>query len=301
MGRKLIDKNDFVMNHGFQCPDCKTLISYNDELFINFFKSNLVNCVYCQKQLNIWKIFKDFVNHSVFGEHYTLLGCRYRFKEININPLEKFTLDLTEEVGDGYLLFINYNSYFGGVFPAEFIKIIPPSSILPKRIELYGCIPDKDKPVTETRVRIFYCYAPSQVIDDLSMRLILDAFQKYYENNYRHMVISASTAVEIAQHNFFSKILKTDRVSDDKIKTFLKDNATFSSQLKVLLPTLADKMKFPMLNEQIKNDLINLRKDRDYLVHKGELKKDWDVDKIKNELISSLFAIKYYKLVLDGV
>lgn len=264
---------------------------------MSFFKSEEILCPFCQKPLNLWIVFKSLLGEQVFGHHYSLLGCKGKFREIKLKPNETFILDLSDDIGDGDLLYINYTPGPGGVQPIELHSNTPLPHIRQKTIYLYGRPLDND--ASETGINCFYWFAPDILSDDLGMRLLLDAFKRYYEDNYRYMVISAFTAVEIAQYGFFSGLLTSSKISySKKVEPFLTKNATFSSQLRVLLPFLADKMKFPMLPTEVYDGLENLRKDRNDLVHRGKPKKGLESQRIKNELVGALFAFKYYKLMI---
>jgi len=292
-----LDKISFT-NH-FVCKECNAVINFNDNLFSSYFLSEEITCPFCQNKLELWKLFKKSLDMSVFGSHYSLLGCVGKYKKFHLKPNEKYCLNLSDEIGQGELLFINYTPYGkGGVFPMETHSNTPEPHIRRTEIHLYGYTIDED--ASETEINCSYWFAPAEFKDDLGMRILLDAFQRYYEKNYRYMVISAFTAVDIAQHQFFSELLTSSGLSyKDKIKPFLTQTATFSSQLKVLLPVLADKMKFPMLNKQVYDGLEQLRKDRNDVVHKGEPEKGWNEERLKNELIAALFAYKYYRIILS--
>lgn len=293
----MVDVDQIKLTNHLVCEQCNAVLNFTDNLFISFFLSEDTKCPICQNEHNIWKLFKNSLDQSIFGSHYSLLGCIGKIKKIHLKPNENCNLDLSNEIGDGELLFINYTPFKGGVFPIETHSNIPEPHIRRTNIHLHGYTLDEN--ASETEISCFYWFAPAEIKDDLGMRLILDAFQRYYEKNYRYMVISAFTAVEISQYHFFAELLKSSGISySNKIEPFLTHNATFSSQLRVLLPFLAEEMKFPMLNKPIYDGIENLRKDRNDVVHKGEPKKGWEQERLKNELISALFAYKYYKLIL---
>lgn len=286
----------FFKNH-FPCPECGAVIIFNEEMFDNYFRSKDVFCDICGIKLDIWNIFKvECKQGHIFGFHYSLLGCVGRTKKITLKPMEIFELDLSDDIGDGELLYRNYTPYGDGdLFPTEVHGNTPEPHIRQKKIVLYGRPLSKD--AKETEINILYWYSPSEFKDDIGMTLILDAFQRYHEKNYRYMVISASTAVEVAQTRFFTELLKSSGIGSSKIESFLTQQATFSPQLKVLLPLLADKLKFPKMKMEIYDGLLNLRNDRNDVVHEGVPENGWKNERIETELISALFAFKYYRMV----
>lgn len=296
----MVELDEVNITNYLVCEKCRRAINFNDNLFKLFFLSETVNCPICKENIPIFKTFKNSLDSGA-GFHYSLIGCIGKAKKFNIKTNEIYTLYLSKEIEAGELLYISYTpTNHGHVQPIEIHFNIPPRNIWQNSVRLYG-LPMAEE-ASETEVTCFYWFAPAKLKDDLGMKLLLDAFQRYHEQNYRYMVISAFTSVEIAQYYFFSELFKSTGLSySKKIEPFLTHNASFSSQLRVLLPFLAEKMKFPMLNKLIYDGLENLRKDRNDVVHKGEPEQGWDEEKVKTELISALFAYKYYKLMLPKI
>ncbi|MFA0834565.1 MAG: hypothetical protein ACC609_11225 [Methanobacterium formicicum] len=297
----MVNIDQISFKNQFVCGKCDRFLFFNDDIFMLYFQSKEIRCSNCDVKVDIYKAFKNLLDMGAAGFHYSLIGCIGKVKKFNIKANETYMLDLSNEIGGGELLYINYTpTGKGHVHPLEMHFNIPPRTIWQNSVKLYGLPLAVD--ASESEITCFYWFAPAELKEDLGMGLILDAFQRYYENNYRYMVISAFTAVEISQYNFFAELLKSSGLSySKKIEPFLTHNATFSSQLRVLLPFLADEMKIPMLNKPIYEGLENLRKDRNDVVHKGEPKEGWDHEKVKTELISALFAYKYYKLMLPKI
>ncbi len=215
--------------------------------------------------------------------------------KIVLRPNEIYNLDLSKEIGEGKLLYINYTPDSGGLFPIQMHSNTPLTHIIPTNIRL---IPHSLREnANETQVQIFYWFAPKEVNNDLSVMLLLDAFQRFYEKNYRYMVISAQTAIEILQYKFFEGLLKSSNLSDDRIKTFLEDKTTFSSQLFTLLPLLGKIMNFPIPNSKIFEGLKILVKNRNDIVHRGEPKKQLNEGQLKIALMGAFFILKYYKII----
>jgi hypothetical protein len=266
-------------------------------IFLEYFNSEEIVCPWCGKRLDLFKVFTDILKEGFdqLGLHYSLIGCEHKFEKISLKPHELYTLDISERIGDGELLYISYTPEGGDIFPLEHHSNTPQPHINQETIYLYGK-PQVDKAV-ETKINISYWIAPAEIKDDVSLRLLVDAFKRYYEKNYQYMVISAFTAVEIVQNQFFTNILNSSGIGKEKVEPFLKDHATFSYQFGILLPLLVNKFKLPKMGQKVYDGLMNLKTDRDNIVHSGEPKSDWDINRIQRELIAALFAFKYYKLI----
>jgi hypothetical protein len=283
------------------CPECSALFEINDSYFESYFQSKQIICPICSKELDLWESLKKMLDvvWVGFGWHYILLGCQGKQITILLKPNEIYKLDLSKEIGGGELLYINYTpTGDGGLFPIQMHSNTPISHIKPKIIQLFPrSFKDDD---SETVVQVLYWFATKEMLDDLSSMLILDAFQRFYEKNYRHMLISAQTSVEILQYKFFEKLLKENKITNkDKIENFLQDKVTFATQLFTLLPFLANIMNFPMWkpDSPVREGLKILNDNRNDVAHQGKLKKQLNDGDLQKALLSAFFALKYFKII----
>ncbi len=288
---------EYIVKKIIFCPKCTHSLELSDAIFDAFFQSKEIICPECKENIDLWETIKKQLDEILvsFGWHYSLLGCEGRHNNIILKPTEVYKLDLSKEIGEGELLYINYTPTNGGLFPIQMHSNTPMTHIKPKIIHLFPC-PSKDGSV-ETVVQIFYWFAPLEVVGDLSTMLLLDAFQRFYEKNYRYMLISAQTSVEILHYKFFEKMLKSSNIAKDKIKNFLENQVTFSPQLFILLPFLAKSMNFPIWDSRITDGLRILVRNRNDVVHRGESEKQLNEDQLKQALLSAFFALKYYKII----
>jgi len=279
------------------CDKCESPLEISDASFEAFFHSRDIICTNCKQRIDLWDALKmQFDSLFVsFGWHYSLLGCQGRVIKIVLKPNEIYNLDLSREIGEGKLLYINYTPDGGGLFPTQIHSNTPLTHIIPTKISLFPR-PLKEN-ASETQVHVLYWFAPKEIKDDLSVMLLLDAFQRFYEKNYRYMVISAQTAIEILQYKLFERLFELGDLSKDRIKTFLEDKATFSSQLFTLLPLLGKIMNFPIPNSKIFEGLKILVKTRNDVIHRGKPRKQLDEDQMKIALMSAFFTLKYYKII----
>lgn len=125
--------------------------------------------------------------------------------------------------------------------------------------------------------------------------LLLDAFKFFFEEDYRYMIVSAHTSVEILYNKFFEKFLSDNNISKNKIDDLL-NVTTYSYQLDPLLPLICKIKDYPSLNNNILEGLKNLRTDRNKLVHSGDADLS-DKTKMKRELISAFLAFKYFNII----
>jgi hypothetical protein len=275
------------------CPGCGSALQFTDLDFENYFNSKTNFCTGCKKELDFWDVVERQLEFKALGWHYSLLGCEGRISEILLTPGKIYELDLSKEIGEGRLLYINYTPQGGGLFPIQLHSNTPITHIMFSKIHLYP-MPARENP-EETKIIIVYWFSPKDVSDDLSNVLLVDAFQRYYEENYRYMVISAQTSIEILQYRFLEGLLKSSNISNKRIKPFLEEQVTFSKQLFTLLPFLASIMKFPPLNSQILEGLHILVNRRNDVVHHGVPETPWDKKEMIKALMGAFYTFKYYK------
>lgn len=286
----------------FSCPNCNVDLDLKDSFFEAYFNSENIVCPLCKNRIDLWEIFVGKLIPPIlsFAGHYSLLGCVNNTINKSIITNQKFDLDLTEEIGDGELLYVNITPgvdegkpnlpwvSFQSVFPINWFY-------RNKKIHIEG-IPLEPNSV-ETNWNIYYWFAPKEIKDDLSNMLLLDAFRSFYDENYRNMIISAHSSVEILYYQFFEKLLTENDIHRDKIGNFLKNAATYGYQLSTLLPLISKIEGFPLLNDKILEGLKNLKDARNDLLHRG-ITDTSDEVMLKRELISAFFAFKYFKIVL---
>lgn len=285
------------------CPKCyNTVIVLDSAIFSEYFEGNLIECSDCKNKYTLWDAAKNICNSTLvtFGQHYGLLGCHVRHVQITMNPGQFYTLDLTEQIGNGELLYIVYTPSGNGngppIMPMEMHSNVPLHHIKNKIIHLapydYG-----GKAQYPTNVEIMFWFAPENITTDLSSMMMLDAFQRYYEKNYRYMIISAQTALEILQNKYLDANLVALNLRKEDVNSFRKDVATFYYQLFVLMPLLSSKEGFPLPNEQIIAGCRRLVKSRNHIVHQGECSSQWTEADYMEMLLSAYFLFKYYKVV----
>ena len=223
------------------------------------------------------------------------MGCENNYVEIIIQPNKIYNLDLSEEIGEGKLLYVCYTPIGdGGVFPVEMHSNVPMKHVRSNIIQLLPHAIKTD--ATETKVAVSYWFAPRVVYDDISVVLLLDGFKAYYENDYRHMLVSVQTCIEKLLYELLEKIFKTSGISSKRVNDLLKDKATFSTQLFTLLPFLVDILKIPSFSQEIVDGLRILNAERNHVIHQGKLSKDLKQDEMKKAILGSFFAYKYFKI-----
>jgi len=280
--------------------ECGHMVPLTDDNFKEYFESGF-ECFMCKKDL--WDILNNSLEGTdlTFGFNFYILGCLPGRKTLSLSANEIFTWKVTEDIENGELLNLHLFSLENGIQPVILYRDVPSHPLKTEIISIYGR--SIDPSVDEIELELRYVYAPESIKEDLSIMLLLDAFKFFHETNYRYMIISAHNSIEISLVNFIKNALINNGVSRKNTKSLLKQ-ATHSYRLKSLLPFITNMIGFPSLNQRIYDSLEHLRKDRNGLIHIGKDEDEDDVDlsdidRLKNELISVVFALKYFKIYDD--
>ena len=272
----------------------------DDGDYKKYFCGEKISCSWCKSEIDFWEGLKHLTGFGRdFGQHFTLLGCIEGQVEFVLKPKQRFELDMSKIIGDGKLLYINYGIFSSTehyLYPLEWNSQIPTRDIRSNKIMIipYSFFRDDAE---ETTIQAHYCYAPKEVLEDLPTSLLLDSFQHFYDKNYKYMIISAQTAIEIMQYNFFEDDLKKCEISHTKIKELLQEKITFAPQLFTVLKWMAKSRHFPLPPEKVLSNMKKLINSRNGLMHTGKIKSEWTFNDYQDMLLSAFLMYKYYQIV----
>jgi len=281
-------------NFGSGKCECGLYVPLTEKLLTDYFISDDYECMVCNNKL--WDVLASPFREPelILGWHYGILGCLEGRKRIELESNGEYTWDFSEDIDDGKLLGL-------WLFSFESDKIQPliihgnvlQHPLKSNKISIYGRSLDSSS--KSIKLELKYVYAPKEVLDDLGIMLLLDAFRFFQEKNYRYMIISAHTSVEIILNEFIENSLIDNGVSRGKAENLLSQAATYSHQLKALLPFVTQIRGLPKLNKRIYDSLEHLRKDRNALIHEGEVDMG-NFERLRDELISAFLAHQYFRI-----
>lgn len=123
-----------------------------------------------------------------------------------------------------------------------------------------------------------------------------EAARLFYELQFAASLLWANTAVEGALAAVLQPRLAA-ATSNERVKRFLEEAATYSHQLNVLLPFVADSLGWPTLSDDIRGQLNKLRQHRNDVAHGGSGANVPDYSECGRLLVAALTAIHYLRLV----
>jgi len=286
------------------CPLCNKLLRYDDTLItLEYFSGSLPTCPECGKTID-WFV---AVLRAVRMEHFNFLilapiGVQSFVVRIILKPGQQYSLDFREYglPENAKILDINYTPEGGGLFPLEMQGNSPLRDRERHVRSLYPvALLKQSGDASDTKVNVLVTWI-SHTADDISWQNLVDAFIAYSEGNLNRAIIPANVAIESKLSRLMDNVLRRFAAKRN-IEDFLKDAATYSHQLNVLLPLIAHILKVPMLPENIRGQLNRLRGHRHKLAHEGSLTSPVTREDVAELIVAALFSFHYLRLVEDSL
>jgi hypothetical protein len=125
---------------------------------------------------------------------------------------------------------------------------------------------------------------------------LVTAFESYVAQDFTAMIVSASVAVEAPLGTFLDTAL-TPITSSERREEFLRDAATFSYQLNVLLPLVLHRTQLPRMPEHLRGPLNRLRKLRNQIAHCGCFEQPLEQAQAAELICAAFFGFKYLEVL----
>ena len=286
------------------CPLCNELLRYDDTLItLEYFSGSLPTCPKCGKNID-WLV---AVLRAVKMEHFNFLilapiGVQSIVVKVLLKPGQQYLLDFRKYglPDNAKILDLNYTPDGGGLFPLE----MQGNSPLRERERLVRnlypvALLKHTSDAGDTNVNVLVSWI-SHTAEDISWQNLVDSFIAYSEGNFNRAIIPANVAIESKLAQLMDNVLQRF-AAKRTVEDFLKDAATYSHQLNVLLPLIAHILKVPMLPEKIRGQLNRLRGHRHKLAHEGKLFSPLTREDIAELIVAALFSFHYLRLVEDSV
>ncbi|WP_417355364.1 hypothetical protein [Flavobacterium sp.] len=278
------------------CPNCKAVsFPITNKNLSKYFHGIKMNCPKCGINLDWWSLLLRHFEWESPSYVYGIAGGYTTSLRIFMKAGEIYSLNL-EEIGipkESKILQISYTPNGEGVFPVELHGNTPQRHYIPNIIHLYGR--PFGKPSNETPVAVQINWTEKSN-DNQVWENIINAVESFTIKNYDSCIIPSNVSVESTLNNimtrYFSSFAAKKRVED-----FLSNGVTYSYQLNILLPLVAQSNNFPEMPENIRGNLNKLRSYRNSIAHKG--KTDIAIDKktVSELICSAALGLSYLNLL----
>ena len=282
------------------CTNCNAPIIVENTFIYNYFNNKPILCTNCGFSLNWFKAVNQAIRKNfMLNQAFSVLEANTKIIEIYLKQGTRTCINFLDNgiPKESRILYINYTPQGGNLYPLEIHGNVPHRRILTEEIWLYPASSSNNQTTSETKVNVMISWIENSE-DEIEFINIVDAFEAYSNNQYLDSVVPANVAVESA----LAKLLNTfisNYVSNKHTDNFLKDAATYSYQLNVVLPLIVKLKNLPVLPDNIRGNLNNLRDYRNQIAHTGKTKDVLTKENIADALCAALFGLKYISYIHD--
>lgn len=274
------------------CPHCSQGISVSLIRTQTYLLGGEIKCDRCHEKLDWWKtiLFNLKENFmltwalSPVGAQHTLFDFPLLPGKVTEIKFSDYGVPVTAKI-----LGVTYTPGGGSLFPIELHGNTPIRHEIPKEIAIYPR-PGTETPI-ETQVTAMVTWVDAG-IDDYSWQNLVDSFEYFSTNRFQKCVIPANVAVEAKLSTLVFRYYRMT-ASEENVKNLLKDGATYSHQLNVLLPSIIQYTNLPQLSDHIRGLLNRLRGMRNEIAHHGALKESLTQDSAAELICAALFGFAY--------
>lgn len=273
-----------IENDGFALSKL-VKIFLSDDKFSQYFSQKNYNS-------NFFQILDKFIFNqtlSNFSFFFMALGCSIKLKKIAMYPSQKYELDLSNDIDNGKLIYINYTPNSGNLFPVELHGNSPMGHEYNVKKTLYPVPFNHSTSCSQkTDISILYCYATGNLTSDISLNELVEAFKNYQKGDYSLMIIQLQISCEFILNRFLSQNgYFPDRKAERK---------PYHQKLTQMLPKATKEHSWVDCPQFIIDDLGNMREKRNDIAHEGGYISIKD-DEAHKYLVSSFLFYKYFKVV----
>lgn len=257
------------------CNDCDHPVSYSVDM-LSYMHGETHQCTECKAEINIYQAtVKTLIGQSSFiFKAASLIDTKRTVFTLQLQPETPFTLKFVDFgiPSSASITSINFTPEGGSLFPLIMQgNQIMPARYIPNELVLYPApimrVPGEK--VSETKINAFVTWTDSSNSDPSTLAL-LDAAYYFEQDLYEKLIVPANVAAERIIGNTCFTWLRNFS-NKENTERFLQNSATYSSQLKILLPMIISLIGAPPLQHEIKGALNRLRELRNQIAHGGSL------------------------------
>lgn len=252
--------------------------------------------------MDLWKATLERVDR-IAGWVFSLaaLGPKVTYFKFRLEANKAIELDFTKFgiPASATVLAINYTPFGGNSLPIETHGNTPHRRIRGTKVDLYGLQmrTSEGVPVAEEfsgdNINATVVWAQEEE-SEIAWRYLVDAFESLALGKLSQAILPAHSAVEICISRRIRSLLE-QHASNERVRSFMKNELSFSSLLNVVLPVVCALTGARALPEVIRGQLNRLRDLRNDFVHEGALVHEVSSDEVRRLLCAAVFGFHYGK------
>lgn len=233
---------------------------------------------------------------SQCGVHYMLLGAKADTYHITVIEGQEQTISIANKFPNHVIITYHCNPIQRTNKEATIIPFVQRDESDPlTKLKIYPYNPRLSHSEPVCFDLLVFCI-DKEYKENIVIRLLLDAFRSFQEQNYRYTVIAAHTAYELAAKKYFKGL--ANRSQFKKAKKFLTNinKENISAIATKYLPLLTSLTNKPMPLDKLSDDILKLTQKRNSLNHDTLQVSNNAKKELRDCLISTFLICKYFEL-----
>lgn len=285
-----LEEKAFHRGATFACPTCALALTPGQATFDAYFDGVNEPCPNCKTPIVLWDVLLDRTeNWFVFGDPLAFAGAHTVSVRETLRGGETKRIDLTSHgvPSDAEVLYLNLTSAGSALPMLVHGNEVPLGPIPPVFFLLGRAVPDQGD---EGPLSVHAVWHRVEA-DDTTIRHLVDAAHQYQRQRFDALVVPANIAAEAALTPVIAKALRPFG-GRDNVNAYLRDAATYSHQLNVLLGLVAHLLQTSAMPAHVRGLLNRLRNLRNQLAHTGAALNQSRRNAAEH-LVAAIFAVRY--------
>lgn len=292
-----LDKTDDPRHHrwGVPCSKCLFSLGAFEITAETFFREGSIPCKHCGEQVNLWHASERFASNSFPGAMtVSALGATQTRLEFELKPGESKEIDFgTVGIPDSATILGLTFSPQGKSWPLLRHSNNALIRFIGSKVWVYGVpfdLGQEGRPVFGSVTWI------ERGQNTQSFLYMVDAMEAMSARKFLHVILSAHIAFELEAISLVRAALERF-ASRSKVRDFIERELTLANAINVILPNICGREHIPVLSDDLRGALNQLRELRNRIVHEGLADTDISENVACRMLFAAMFGFEYTRFV----
>lgn len=280
-----------------RCASCGAPNNVEERHFTAYFEDKKFDCTSCNKSFKFWEVaLREVQENFMLSQAFSLIFAKQTVFKVYLKPNTTAHYKIEDHgiPSDAQILHVNYTPH-GNLIPLEIHGNVATLRRARDTVYLWPMPPRDGKNPVDTEVGCFITWVPSSELTD-SWKNLVQALEMYAAAEYPSAIVPANVAVESMLFAILRAYLPK-HIGTGKAQDFLKNAATYSHQLNVVLPLITGLLSIPKLPDHIRGKLNELRDHRNNVAHRGKPENPIDSKHAGELMCAAIFGFQYMRYV----